>query len=369
MEAEELNVKNVRRLYQHDSLVRRLWSIAMLLVTLYNAIALPYRSAFCYPERWLPGQEADASLWYVLVDLVSDLPNVVSIVLNARYFTRYDTNGALITRPDEILPMYLKQNFVIDMLICLPVDLLAFGAGVRRIQLLALLRLPRLVSLRYMGDRFQDFINLLDHAGVKYTVGVWQSIKMFSTMIVLTHWCGCGYFIVAWAIGFADSWTEGLNVSQSTIMTQYTASLYWAAYTVSTVGFGDIKPVTVSERIFAIAAMFIGAVLCDAGLTAVLTALVDTRDAKAADNVARVQCIKKYMHYRDFPLRIQNSVQDYLVYNAVHQAGLDENEILDSLSFPMRSLVINSLCFDFMCASSIFSGLRACTLTVFFASR
>ena len=39
---------------------------------------------------------------------------------------------------------------------------------------------------------------------------------------------------------------------------QYLASVYWAVTTMTTVGYGDIAPVTDSERIFTVFAMIVG---------------------------------------------------------------------------------------------------------------
>ena len=42
---------------------------------------------------------------------------------------------------------------------------------------------------------------------------------------------------------------------------QYVASLYWSVMTLTTIGYGDIKPVTAFERLFAILAMLLGSAM------------------------------------------------------------------------------------------------------------
>ena len=48
-------------------------------------------------------------------------------------------------------------------------------------------------------------------------------------------------------------------MSEVAISDQYTASLYLAIQTLTTVGYGDVSPTTFPERIFLVVAMLIGA--------------------------------------------------------------------------------------------------------------
>jgi hypothetical protein len=57
---------------------------------------------------------------------------------------------------------------------------------------------------------------------------------------------------------------------------QYLTSYYWAVYSVSTVGYGDIVPQSSIERLFGVLAMIVGAILVQAGITAILTAIITT---------------------------------------------------------------------------------------------
>lgn len=306
-----------RTVYYPNSLFKRLWGVLMIIVTLYNTFGLPFRWAFMYPERFATTMdEENASCYWLLADIFFDIPNYINIVLNLLYFVRVH-DEELVDQPDDIRKAYLRSNFAFDVLITFPIDLIVYIAGVRHAQLLSFLRCMRLLNFSYMTERFNDIISLLDEIGFRFDIGAWASVKMFSMVIVLAHWCGCGYFFVAWTNNFTNSWTESLELNQQELITQYTFSLYWSVYTVTTVGFGDIKPVSINERLFSIVAMFIAAMLCDSGLTAVLTAMIDTQDAKAADNVARVECITKYMEYRSYPKRLEKGVQDYLKVSTV----------------------------------------------------
>ena len=56
----------------------------------------------------------------------------------------------------------------------------------------------------------------------------------------------------------ADSWASDLVSSNTTAFHDYMTSLYWAAATTTTVGYGDISAVKEIERVFAMAVMIAG---------------------------------------------------------------------------------------------------------------
>ena len=54
-------------------------------------------------------------------------------------------------------------------------------------------------------------------------------------------------------------------------------------------GYGSVPCNTIAERIFAMMAMIVGAVICDAGITAVLTSLISNKDEQAGTNNRRIR--------------------------------------------------------------------------------
>lgn len=54
-------------------------------------------------------------------------------------------------------------------------------------------------------------------------------------------------------------WIITANLEDASIAEKYVNALYWSIYTMTTVGFGDIKPQTTQERISIIFIMIISA--------------------------------------------------------------------------------------------------------------
>ena len=64
----------------------------------------------------------------------------------------------------------------------------------------------------------------------------------------------------SWLIQWAVQKRGDLNIGNSTESrrTEYVASLYWAAATMTSTGYGDIRAGTTMGRLFALCAMLIG---------------------------------------------------------------------------------------------------------------
>ena len=61
--------------------------------------------------------------------------------------------------------------------------------------------------------------------------------------------------------------------------------------------------------------MIIGAIICDAGITAVLTALIENKDHQAGTNYRRLDCAKRYMTMTlEGNMKDHNAVVDFFHY-------------------------------------------------------
>ena len=75
-------------------------------------------------------------------------------------------------------------------------------------------------------------------------------------VILATHWEACGFFFIADQLDFSPkSWAHSDNLSyieslrMEPKVKQYITSAYWALTTITTVGYGDISPVSEYEKV------------------------------------------------------------------------------------------------------------------------
>ena len=90
--------------------------------------------------------------------------------------------------------------------------------------------------------------------------------------------------------------------------------------------------------------MAIGAIICDAGITAILTSIISIKDQQAGANSRRIQCSKRYMQTSVITKELQERVLDFYHYADVELENIKEEEILDDFSSCLKVEVLNLFC-------------------------
>lgn len=272
-----------------------------------NCVTIPLRVAFY--EEWSssPGSEV---AWFCL-NLLLDVAMGVDMWFGARRFATV-SEGLLISDVAEFRGIYLRGRFKYDLVGMLPVDGVLFLAGVRVRRTLALVRMGRFIGLGRFVTLMQSLIDFFEEQGVRAKAGVWHCLRMIILVLLTSHWFGCVFYYIAYLEGLesSDSWTGGTLYEDSGISMKekYTVCLYWAVYTITLVGYGDITIRSKWEMLFCIVCMISGAVLCDAGITAILSSLVHAMDASAGESQAWTQVITRYMKHAKMPEDLQEQI-------------------------------------------------------------
>lgn len=93
----------------------------------------------------------------------------------------------------------------------------------------------------------------------KLNFGALRMLNVLVSVLFINHLLSCIWFYAAKLDGFnPDTWVFRMDLIDSDPFTQYIASYYWAFQTLTTVGYGDIHPVTSTERIIGITWMITG---------------------------------------------------------------------------------------------------------------
>ena len=99
--------------------------------------------------------------------------------------------------------------------------------------------------------------------------------------------------------------------------------------------------------------MAVGAVICDAGITAILTSIISIRDQQAGTNSRRIQCSKCYMKTCMIDQDLHDRVLNFYEYVDVELENINEDEILSNLSSNLRSEVLYQFCFHSLRTSAL----------------
>ena len=113
----------------------------------------------------------------------------------------------------------------------------------------------------------------------------------------------------------------------------------------TTVGYGSVPVPTSSERIFSMFIMIVGAVICDAGITAVLTSLISGLDTRAGANARRICCSKQYMSSYRLDPALQSQILKFYDYIDNELLNIDEQLLIDDLSPSLKCELLCHFCY------------------------
>lgn len=84
-------------------------------------------------------------------------------------------------------------------------------------------------------------------------------LKVLLVVFFIVHWAACLYFYIAdieRSIG-NPNWITHFEIDKLPPLDQYVASAYWALTTMTTVGYGDLFPISVTELFFGLFCMIL----------------------------------------------------------------------------------------------------------------
>uniref|UniRef100_A0A3B3ZKX9 Ion transport domain-containing protein n=1 Tax=Periophthalmus magnuspinnatus TaxID=409849 RepID=A0A3B3ZKX9_9GOBI len=240
----------------HYCLFKTTWDWVILILTFYTAIMVPYNVSFKTKQN---------NVTWLVVDSVVDVIFLVDIVLNF-HTTFVGPAGEVISDPKLIRMNYVKTWFVIDLLSCLPYDVIN---GIS--SLFSSLKVVRLLRLGRVARKLDHYIEygaavlvllvcvfgLAAHwlACIWYSIGDYEVLRRCSTLwlFLLGETVGAPY---RFNVSGSSRWEGGPGKHSV-----YITSLYFTMTSLTSIGFGNIAPNTDGEKIFAVAMMMIGSLL------------------------------------------------------------------------------------------------------------
>uniref|UniRef100_G1KS84 Potassium voltage-gated channel subfamily H member 5 n=1 Tax=Anolis carolinensis TaxID=28377 RepID=G1KS84_ANOCA len=252
----------------HYCAFKTTWDWVILILTFYTAIMVPYNVSFKTKQN---------NIAWLVLDSVVDVIFLVDIVLNF-HTTFVGPGGEVISDPKLIRMNYLKTWFVIDLLSCLPYDIINAFENVDEgiSSLFSSLKVVRLLRLGRVARK-------LDHY-LEYGAAV--LVLLVCVFGLVAHWLACIWYSIgdyevideltntlkkdSWLCQLAESigtpyrynttgrgqWEGGPSKDSL-----YITSLYFTMTSLTTIGFGNIAPTTDGEKIFSVAMMMVGSLL------------------------------------------------------------------------------------------------------------
>jgi len=264
----------------------------------------------------------------------------------------------------DIIGVYLKGYFFVDFISVVPWDLMQdvllisfdvgsssnIGAAPRMLKLIRLTRLTRLMKVHRL-------FKVLGKLSKNVPPTVLELTKLSVYTLLVVHYISCGFYYIAilednegrhtWLDNYGN-WprlVDGLEfghmggVSQQPAFARYLVAIYWGFTTITTVGYGDIVPITDNERMYSLLAMYAGIALMSV-ITGKLTTILSYFMQHKAQIQAQMQSVHTYCRYRQLPMDLRRSVVDYFGVRTQQRATCNEEKILSELSPSLKAQVV-----------------------------
>lgn len=214
------------------------------------------------------------------------------------------------------LKRYFKIWFAVDLIAALPYELI-FG-----IPSLQIIRLLKLIKVAKFFKKWRQY-------WIKYSTVLMLFFFVF-WMSIIAHWMSMGWL----AIVKADPLKSDFE--------NYVDAFYWCVTTLTTVGYGDITPVGVIQKMYTILIEIMGVGVYGylIGNIASILAKKDPARMHYQENIEKLSAMVRYRH---IPWELQTRLRNYYAYLWHKKMGYDEDSFLDGLPHSLKSDVSMSL--------------------------
>jgi CRP-like cAMP-binding protein len=223
---------------------KAIWDSFIFLLISYSVIVLPYNVTF--------QSDQEKELIWVAFDSTVDFVFFVDMLIFC--FTGVYDNNSNVTAGFQIFVKYLKSWMIVDLISNFPYQIVEFQYQIHRMRYFRFLKTLRIHKI---SNKFHQIFELLNKiTSISYLSE--NLILWFLVLCLFLHFTACLWSSVGEDETNFKTWITYYKIQDEDDSYKYLASIYWVSTTIFTVGFGDIIPVTDTEKIFAICTMGIG---------------------------------------------------------------------------------------------------------------
>ncbi|OMJ73332.1 hypothetical protein SteCoe_27990 [Stentor coeruleus] len=227
------------------------WTLLLSICLLYLATYGTYYIAF---------SDYNKDTVQMRIEITIDIVFILDIFINMS-LAYYDKNNFLVIKKCRIFLKNFAGWAIIDLISAVPFGIIIAYGNYKKLPKIVFFRyVTKLIRLVNTIKKLRNFllIRKVDYFVIKYNK-TFHVLKTFIILSLFIHLVSCFFYISAKFDDFdIDTWVSRNHMNEAIPSERYLASVYWAITTLATIGYGDIVPFTVTEKIIAIVWMIVG---------------------------------------------------------------------------------------------------------------
>lgn len=335
-----------------ESPFRLVWLTPAFVFVLGEAFLVPFMLSFDVDTQ----PNSVLGIAFRVVDLYFLADILVTFLTGFRH-----RHGALVLLPSSVATKYMTGWFALDAVAAIPWSWIGDSTAAQMtrslkvVRLVRLARLLRLAKLRQITEAAEMFME------GKYLAELIMGFgKVLLLLCAVAHWCACFWHAVGneeggWVREIEKSFVAG----EDPMFVRYTWSLYFTLTTLTTVGYGDIKPETTAECRYVLLLLLTSAVIFS-GLLGMLSDLVASMNKEHRVIAHKKRNLARYMAWRAVPRNLLFKVRRYLLFKWGAQKDYDlyEEELKRTLTPTLRSELCYHIFKDVLQAAPFLAWMR-----------
>ncbi|KAL4460498.1 hypothetical protein ABPG74_000249 [Tetrahymena malaccensis] len=306
--------------FDPNSSFQIIWSIWTFIYTILLLIIVPVK--FCMGVNILYYYDViiDVSIIFMVFNIL--------IQMNQAIYKR----GILIKKRMQIIKNYLlKDKFWIDFFI-LSSYLASLSSSDNQF-----LQLPIILKLGYVLDMYDKIMNMLEIKQKYKHYGIF--LKIFFQILLIAHLTGCFFIKIALGNQDQNNWISRLKIPYNDYTSIYSSAIYWSVITMLTVGYGDITPVSIDEKIYVIFVSLVSCGIFGYSLNTIGYILKTKQDNKAQFQ-NKINDLSHFMKKRQVNRDLRDKVFKYFHY--VHKEQIYESSKVYSMINELPEKIFNN---------------------------
>jgi CRP-like cAMP-binding protein len=329
-----------------DSSFKYIWNFLIMLIFFYYLLVSSIKIGFGNFD----------SFFLFVIEGLFDVIYIIDVFLSF-FVTFNNIEEVLITNHKYICLNYLGSFFIFDVLSALPINLVLNSLFVNNniidskffnYSLFRILKLFKLAKISDNNDTNsnKEQFNILENFNLKSSEQ--RVVKFLLNFFFSIHVLSCIWIYV----GNLDNpnWISQLNLTDNIDI--YVASLYFNCTTIFTIGYGDIIPISIVEKIYSIILMTVGIAFYSFAVTSI-SALITNHDCmtlKYMNNQSILEDVRR--KYPKLTKNLYDKILKFINYDYI--ANKTEKYLLiadlprrtkNTLLFKMYSKIITNYSF------------------------